>query len=212
MRTAMESIDDLDRVEATPRRSAPVVRAVAARRGQRGLSVLELAVSTTILSALVMAASTASQTALTATADVVALDASGGSTRHTLDRLELLLVSASLGTLEGVPAAQGVTPEPLQEGVDYRDLRFRRVIGFSGGAPAFEPPLTAAAVVIQQAADGRGSGALQLVAGGRTATLQESVRSVTFRRDGSRLRVTLEFGSAAAATSSSTLDVVLRVQ
>ncbi len=185
------------------------------RRRQRGLSALELAISTTILSALVMAASTASQTALTATADVVALDASGGSTRHTLDRLELLLVSASLGTLEGVPAAQGVTPEPLQDGVDYRDLHFRRVVGFAAGAPAFEPPLTAAPVVVQQAFDASGRGALQLVAGGRTSTLQESVRSVTFRRDGARLRVTLALGDADGTrheTSSSTLDVVLRVQ
>ncbi len=97
-----------------------------ARRGTRacrGLTIVELSVSTAILSVLVLAASTASQTALTATADVVANDAEEGTARHALDRLELLLVSASRSTLEGVPVGQGVTPEPLQEGVDYRDLR-----------------------------------------------------------------------------------------
>lgn len=183
------------------------------RRGARrlrGLTALEVAISAAVVSGLVLAASTASVRAIDVTADVVSADAAAGSERRVVDRLAELLLSASRATLEGIPSQQGSVAEPLQEGVDYADLRFRRVVGFVDGDVAFEPAPGNAPYRVERRAQTQGREALVLIAGAAETILIEEVAGATFRLDGNRLTLTLERGDYRHTVTTSA-DFVLRV-
>lgn len=180
-------------------------------RNRRGLSLLEISISTSILSLLVFAAASSSRVALLATSDVNARDAEAGSERRTSVQLRELLLSASQAELEGVPAGQAVLAEPMQDDVDYQELRFRRVVGFVDGALTYEPPMGAAASRLFRAADPEGDGALVLETANRSAVLLADVRSVNFRRAGAKLTVTITYGHHGEDAITSAIDVVLRV-
>lgn len=181
-------------------------------RLRRGYTLMEVTLSTVLLSAMVFAASVASHVALTATSDVTADDIAAGTERRTGDRLDDLLLSASLATLEGIPSGKGVTPEPMQPGTDYADVRFRRVTGFVGGAVAYEPPVTSASAKLARSVDQSGAGSLVLVDGQTTTTLMSDVDSVLFRLSGNKLSATITFGRHDTdAATSRTIDFVLRV-
>ncbi len=181
------------------------------RRRRRGMSLLEISISTSILSMLVFAAASSSRFALTATADVSERDAAAGAERRTAVQLRELLLSASQAELEGIPAGQAVLAEPMQDDVDYQELRFRRVVGFVAGALAFEPPLGTAAFRLRRAVDAEGSGALVYDAAAQSVALLSDVRSVVFRRTGSKLTATITYGQHGEQVTTSVIDVVLRV-
>ena len=109
-------------------------------RSRRGMTLLEISISTAILGFLVFAAATVAKVALDATGDVVLLDVADGVERRADSQLDDLLLSASQATLQGIPSNQGSVAETMLSGVDYQDLRFRRVVGFLNGALTYEPP------------------------------------------------------------------------
>lgn len=178
-------------------------------RNRRGMTLLEVSISTTVLSVLVFAAATVARVAMVATGAVVSDDAADGKERRTEDRLDELLLSASVATLQGIPATQGQVAETMLDGVDYRDLRFRRVVGFLNGALTYEPPLGTSALRLYRAVDRVGAGSLVLEDGGATTTLLADVSSVTFRRSGTKLTATVVHGHGDLETDVH--DLVLRV-
>ncbi len=186
------------------------------RSRARGHTLLEITVSTVILSLLILAAATASKIAIVATADVALTDHSAGEERRTLDTIGQQLLSASRATLQGTPSVQGVTAENLQAGVSYQDLRFRKVIGFRNGAVTYEPATGQTAAQLARTVDRLGRGSLVLINHGATTTLLDDVRSVAFQLAGAKLTVTLVLGNATAGdsttgTTTRVLDFVLRV-
>src|SRR6185436_1505923 len=116
----------------------PGSRVMKAR--QAGFTVVEVCISAVFLSAILAIGVSVSRNALmsadrTVMADVVAtrLDAA-------LDRIRGQFVAASRGTLQAIPIGKFVA-EPMQDGVVYDNVQFRRVAGVSVGAPLYAPPL-----------------------------------------------------------------------
>ncbi len=179
-----------------------------ARRARRGMTMLELSISTVVLAFLVFAAASVAKVALDATGNVVLADTTAGKERRTDDRLEELLLSASLATLQGIPS-QGQVAESLQDDSDYQDLRFRRVVGFAAGAIVYEPAFGATATRLYRSTTREGTGSLVLEDGGNTITLLEDVTGLTVRRSGNKLTVTVEHGRYESETDVH--DLVLRV-
>jgi hypothetical protein len=182
------------------------------RRLQRGTSLLEVSISTALLSFLVFAAASASRIAITTADDVTVRDATTGGARRNAARFEGQLISVSLSSLQGIPANQGVAVEPMLENVDYQELQFRRVTGFEQGAIVYEPALGTAAARLYRAVDPKtGIGTLALENRGLTSTLLEGVRSVNFRRVDSTLTITVTTGRGNEVPTTRTTNLVLRV-
>ncbi len=180
-------------------------------RRLRGMSLLEISISTSILSLLVFAAASSSRMALLATTDISERDAEAGAERRTAVQLRELLLSASQAELEGIPVGQAVMAEPMQDDVDYQELRFRRVVGFVNGALGYEPPIGAAAFKLRRTVDAVGNGSLVLDHANQSASLLADVRSVIFRRAGAKLTATITYGHHGEDVTTSAIDVVLRV-
>jgi len=182
------------------------------RRLQRGTSLLEVSISTAILSFLVFAAASASRVAITTADDVTVRDAATGGERRSAARFEGQLISASLSSLQGIPANQGVVAEPLLENVDYAELQFRRVVGYEKGAIVYEPALgTAAARLYREVDPKSGEGSLVLENRGQTVTLLSGVQSVIFRLVDSTLTIEVTTGRGREAPTTRTTHLVLRV-
>lgn len=177
-------------------------------RSCRGMTMLELSLSTVVLAFLVFAAASVAKVALDATGTVVVADATAGKERRTSDRLEELLLSASLAMLQGTPS-QGQMVEPLQEDVDYADVSFRRVVGFADGAVIYEPAPGTAPMRLYRSTVRTGTGSLVLEDGGSTITLLDHVTGLSVRRSGNKLTVTVEHGDHEIRTDVH--DLVLRV-
>lgn len=182
------------------------------RRLQRGTSLIEVSISTAILSFLVFAAASASRVAITTTAEVNVRDATTGGERRNATRFTGQLISASLSSLQGIPAKQGVVPEPMLENVDYQELQFRRVVGFEKGAITYEPALGTPAARLYRAVDAKtGYGTLVLENRGQSSTLLADVRGVNFRRVDSTLTIEVTTGHGQEAPIIRTTNLVLRV-
>jgi hypothetical protein len=181
------------------------------RNRRRGTSLLEITISTAILAFLVFAAAQASRVAISTADDVTERDATTGDERRTSDRLEEFLLSASLGTLEGLPAQQGVAVEPMQDDVDYQELQFRRVVGFEKGEIAYEPPTGASAARLYRSVDKAGDGTLVLEERGNSSLLLSDVTAVVFRKSGSKLTVEISTGRGDDAPAERVTELVLRV-
>lgn len=182
-------------------------------RRMRGSTLIEALGSSGLLSLLVLAAFATSRTTLTATSTVASADAAASRSDHTFDRLRELLLSASVGTLQGVPP-QGVVAEPMQPGVDYDNVEFRIVSGFVGGAVEYVPPVTLKPWQVRLEHDQTGGDARLVFDDGRSSTrLLEGVQSAAFRLDGKCLHVSLTMVGDAGHDSGMTrdLDFVLLV-
>ena len=114
------------------------MKARQARQG--GFTFVEVCISAVFLSGILALGVSVSRNTLksadrTVMADVVAtrLDAA-------LDRIRGQFVAASRSTLQAIPVG-GFVPEPMQDGVVYDNVQFRRVAGVSVGAPLYAPAL-----------------------------------------------------------------------
>jgi len=128
--------------------------------------------------------------------------------------LEQLLLSASRATLQGIPSG-GKVLEPVQEGVAYDNLGFRRVRGFLVGAPQFDPPVTQNPWRIwlepdTTVRDGRtvssGTGTIYVSDGTRTSSFFTGLTSVAFTLQGTKL--TIQFARTASDRSELALPDV----
>ena len=175
-----------------------------------GFTLMEVTLSTAILSMLVLAGATASKVALTATGDVVRLDAAGGRSSHTLEKMRRLLLSASVGSLQGTPAGVNKVPEPMQPATDYDNVQFRIVTGFANNAPVYQPALGTAPWKLYRSVDGRNRGALWLDDGHTTTKLLDDVESAKFQLAGRHLDATLVTTSSDCA-GTATVELQLNL-
>jgi len=181
------------------------------RAARAGFTMIETMVSAAVLSLIVFAAVTASQTAMRATGGVVSTDAADGRARHVVDRMRALFLSASAGSLSGVPTSGGYVAEPMQDALAYSDVRFRTVTGFQKGAPVYVPPLGTTPFRIFRTVDNTGRGFLVLDNGHQTELLADVDRAI-FQRVGKRLQIQVTTSPAGVATPTSVdLELVMLV-
>jgi len=158
------------------------------RRRQAGFSVPELAVALAMVSVLLAAGISASHGAISTTNAIVSRDTVDSGIARAMHRIEEFLVSASEDSLEGVPTdpkkgGYGV-PEPMQEGVDYSELRFRSVVGFTAGAVVTDPPAASPPRRFWRELAGPNTGTLWFDNGKVAVQLLSGVTSLTFERHG----------------------------
>jgi hypothetical protein len=129
--------------------------------------------------------------------------------------LEQLLTSASRATLQGIPSG-GKVLEPVQEGVAYDNLSFRRVSGFLAGTPQFDPPPTQNPWRIwlepdTTVRDGKsvpsGTATIYVSDGTRTSSFFTGLTSVAFTLQ--RTKLTIQFTRTASDRSELALPEVL---
>jgi prepilin-type N-terminal cleavage/methylation domain-containing protein len=159
----------------------------------RGFTLLEVLVSTAVLSVVALAAVTTTRAATTATGTVVKIDGADGATDDAFDLLRSRFVSASLGTLKGIPVS-GKVYETMLPNTVYADVQFRAVTGLSKGARVFTPPMNLAAWHLYRTVDAKGRGSLMFDAGSGGVPLLGDVRSLTFQLTGKRLVMTVVVG------------------
>ena len=173
------------------------------RRSRRGFTLLEVAISCTILAGALLTALTISQAATRASNRAVVAAAREAAAMRVLERLRRIVTRAAASTLRAVPAAnygQGggadLLPEPLIDGVDYDNLSYREPVGFMDGETVYEPPIDEDPRHIELVLDpDTGVGELVLTDAGRALALADGVTGVAFSRDGDEL--TIEVTTAA---------------
>jgi prepilin-type N-terminal cleavage/methylation domain-containing protein len=157
------------------------------RRRQAGFSIPELAVALAMVSVLLAAGISASHGAITATSSIVSRDTVDSGIARSMHKIEELLVSASEDSLEGVPNGAGGgygVPEPMQDGVDYSDVRFRSIVGFAAGAVVTDPPAGSAPRRFWRSTTGTTAGTLWFDNGKGALELLNGVTLLTFQRHG----------------------------
>jgi prepilin-type N-terminal cleavage/methylation domain-containing protein len=155
------------------------------RRRQAGFSIPELAVALAMVSVLLAAGISASHGAITATSSIVSRDSVDSGIARSMHKIEELLVSASEDSLEGVPGGGGYgVPEPMQDGVEYSDVRFRSIVGFAAGAVVTDPPAGSAPRRFWRSTGGTTAGTLWFDNGKGGLEILNGVTSLTFQRHG----------------------------
>jgi hypothetical protein len=182
------------------------------KRRSAGFTAVEAAMSSALLSMLVIAATGVCRMTMQATSTVAIVDSADGQGKHAVDRLRQLLLPVSLATLQGIPSSGGKVAEAMQPKVDYADLRFRQVAGFEKGARTFTPPADQPEWRLYRVADQRGNGGeLWLERGGSSCLLLDDVERASFQLDGKRLTIVLTFlqGSQHQESASYQLDLTV---
>ena len=148
---------------------------------QAGFTFVEVCLSAVLLSMILAVGVNVSRFALASADRTVSADVTAARLDAALDRIRGQFVAASRATLQAIPTGKTV-PEPMQDGVVYDNVQFRRVTGVSIGAPLYAPPIGKAPLRFFQGSDhnqsallfDNGAMAAVLVPGGATATFTKS--------------------------------------
>ena len=176
--------------------------------------MIETLTSASVLTLVVFAAAGASRVAMDCTGQVVSIEAAGGRASASLDRVRTLLLSASAETLTGIPASSyGTIAELMLDEVDYRDLNFRTVSGYTDGTRTFVPALDQPPYRLYVVAATQERGSLVLDNGRTSTILLDDVRSLRVRRAGKEVHVVIESAQPESTHGSAIHDlgVVLMV-
>ena len=177
-----------------------------------GFTLLEVVISTGILSMLMLAAATSSQITMTAANSVTKVESSTGNASHFAERLRSYLVPASRSRLEAVPAGVNKVAETMLSGVSYDNIRFRTVTGFRNGAVVLTPAVGTNPWRIYRSVDARGTGSLWHDNGTRQTKLLDDVASASFTLTGKHLYVSLVSSCPdAAGDTTTTFEIALLV-
>lgn len=183
----------------------------AGRRG--GFTLIEVLISTVLLSFLILLAGTVTRGSMSSTARSVALDTANGRTQRALDRARAHLASASLATLEAaLPGDPALLP--MADDVACDNIAFRQVVGFAAGAPLLDPdPAELPMRLWLQADSGSGSGGtLWFDDGTQAAPIAGEVVSLDITKSGRRLAIVIGFARPDAKQFATTgLSVALVV-
>jgi hypothetical protein len=91
-----------------------------------------------LLSFLLILGITMAKSALASANRTVEVDTAAARLDAALDRMRAQFVATSRATLQAIPTG-GTAPEDMLDGVVYDNIRFRRIVGVSLGAPLFFP-------------------------------------------------------------------------
>jgi len=173
----------------------------------RGFSLVELLVASTALVIVLLGSATVSKSALSVAETSVSTGAAESRATRAQFRIRQILLSAGRSTLLATPPGGGA-PEPMQDGVPYDNLSFRRTLSAGREGPVYDPdPGQPPLSFSFEPRNGTGSdGDLILTTGGGRLPICAEVRQVEFLRQGSR--VTVRITTVARGTVPETCDVV----
>jgi len=169
------------------------------RRG--GFTLIEVLISTALLSFLMLLAGVVTRGSMTTTGQGIALDSADGRVQRALERARRQLASASLATLQAEPL-DDPTLQPMTDAVAYDNVAFRQVTGFAGGEPLLEPDLAAAPMRLWFEPAGAGGGTVWLDDGAGAVALVRAVDALRITKAGRRLDLAIDFARPAAVASS----------
>ena len=160
----------------------------------QGLSLLELVVTSSVLAVVIYAAFSTTRLAVDAADQAMTSRQIAQQRSNTNERSLRQLASASLNSLQAVPTGNNFLPEPMQQGNDYDNLQFRKVVSYSNQSPVYEPPLGQVAyrMFLQKADDNSPIGDLMLEENQNLHTLATNVANLSFRLDRKTLTMTYE--------------------
>jgi hypothetical protein len=172
---------------------------------QAGFTFVEVCISAVFLSGILALGVDISRRALQSADRTVVADVVATRLDSALDRIRGQFVAASRGTLQAIPIGKFV-PEPMQDGVVYDNVQFRRVTGVSVGAPLYAPPIGKAPLRFFCGTDHNQS-ALLFDNGAMAAVLIPEGATATFTKQGDQIVVTLnspanKFHPAAALAAA----------
>lgn len=175
------------------------------RKDRAGFTLLEVLISSVILSFLLIVGISMSRSALASADQSVAIDSSATRLDAALDRMRAQFVATSKSTLQAIPTGK-TAPEDMVDGVVYDNIRFRRVTGISLGAPLYFPPTTAPPLRFYMGTYDS-SPALLFDSGASSTVLIPDGATATFTRNGDQVVVALscpatKHHSAAALASA----------
>lgn len=159
------------------------------RRGSAGFTLLEVLISSVILSFLLIIGISMSRTALASADQSVAIDSSATKLDAALDRMRAQFVATGRSTLQSIPTGK-VAPEAMVDGAIYDNIQFRRVTGISMGAPLYFPPVAAPPMRFYMGTY-NSSPALLFDSGAGSTVLIPDGATATFVKNGDQVVVTL---------------------
>ena len=162
------------------------------------MTVLEVAISGSIMGVLLLAATQVAGGALDATAEAVRESSQTASVTRSADELIEVLGPAGSSTLWGTPLG-GQVDEFMSDGLVYDRITFRTPVAYVDGVVLYEPAEDEEPDALWFQADGGGVsdvqtwgkewGSLILLQGDRKEVLRAPVRDVKFVRDGQVLHL-----------------------
>lgn len=180
------------------------------RRG--GFTTIELLVSAVVLALLMLGGVVAARSSTGLAQDSLRTSEAERRARSAHEAVKRSVASAGRSTLAGIPFV-GSPPEPMQDGVAYDQLIFRRTVSNGPAGPVYDPAPPALPVALALQPHGpAGENDLVRLDGGSMVPLCGGIESLSFVRTGSRLTVTIVVVDRAAGRRPCTLvrSLVLR--
>ena len=165
---------------------------------RHGFTFVELLISIAVLGVVLLTGVAVSKSALTVAQDAVRSSATDGQAMAAQTHVRQLLLWAGRSTLEATPG--GGARGPMQEGVTYDNVSFRRAVGGGKDGTVYdpapgEPPITLAFAP----RDASGVGDLTVDTGSGPHPICGGLGGVEFLREGSRVTVRLVTVTRGAA-------------
>ena len=178
---------------------------------RHGFTFVELLISIAALVVVLFTGVSVSKSAMTVAQDTVRSSAADSQAMSAQTHVRQYLLWAGRSTLEATPG--GGAPEPMQEGVTYDNVSFRRAVGGGKDGAVYDPapgqpPITFAFVP----RDASGIGDLTMDTGSGPHPICAGLGAVEFVREGSRVTVRLVTVTRGAvpATHSVVRRLILR--
>jgi hypothetical protein len=159
------------------------------RAGNAGFTLMEVCISSILLSFLLILGVSMAKAALASANRTVEVDTSAARLDAALDRMRAQFVATSRATLQAIPTGK-IAPEDMLDGVAYDNIRFRRIVGVSLGAPLFFPTTDLPPLRFYVGIDHLTS-ALMFDGGDGSTVLVPDGATATFTRSGDQIVVAL---------------------
>jgi prepilin-type N-terminal cleavage/methylation domain-containing protein len=173
-----------------------------------GFTFVELLISIAVLAVVLFSGVTVSKSAMSVAQDAVRSGAADGQAISAQTHVRQLLLWAGRSTLEATPV--GGAREPMQEGVTYDNVSFRRAVGGGRDGAIYDPAPGQPPITFAFAPrDASGIGDLTVDTGNGPHPICGGLGAVEFVREGSR--VTVRLVTVTRGTVPETQSVVRRL-
>lgn len=157
----------------------------------RGFTLPEVLISSMLLAGILLGGLLASRSSLVSTTESVVESETFARAGRVVGTIAGTLMAASRSTLQAAPAGGPVGP--MQDGVQYDNVTFRRALRFSNAATVFDPPMGEAPLGFRLEADPSSPGRSMLMFDGANVprVLARNVTQLEFSKNGNQLMVTV---------------------
>jgi prepilin-type N-terminal cleavage/methylation domain-containing protein len=177
-----------------------------------GFTLVEMLISAVVLALLLLGGVVTARSSTGLAQDSLRTSEAERRARSAHDAVQRYVAMAGRSTLEAVPAGGGL-PQPMQDGVPYDRLIFRRTVSSGPAGPVYDPAPPALPMALALQPHGpAGESELVRLEGGAVIPLCGGIESLSFVRTGSRITVTIVVVDRAAGRRPCTLarSLVLR--